>query len=119
MKLTRSETIAFGKLMHEWQEKLNLKDWRIAKIRGNADAMCEVHITYEDRLAAWRLGDWADESRGPHELSATACHEMLHVLLAELSALATSERRATIEQVNAAEHRIIQSCINVMLPKDE
>ena len=117
MKLTRSETIAFGKLMHEWQEKLNLKDWRIAKIRGKADAMCEVHITYEDRLAAWRLGDWADESRDHHELSTTACHELLHVLLAELSALATSDAQATTEQVDAAEHRIINTLTRLLVPK--
>lgn len=117
MKLNRSETIAFGKLMHEWQEKLNLKDWRIAKLRGNADAMCEVHITYEDRLAAWRLGDWADESHSPHELSTTACHEMLHVLLAELSTLATSQVRATTEQVDAAEHRIVNTLTNLLVPK--
>lgn len=117
MKLNRSEAIAFGKLMREWQEKLNLRDWRVSKIRGNADAMCEVHITYEDRLAAWRLGDWAGESRGLHELTTTACHEMLHVLLAELSALATSDETATTEQVDAAEHRIINTLTNLLVPK--
>lgn len=117
MKLTRSEAIAFGKLMREWQEKLNLMDWRIAKIRGNADAMCEVHITHEDRLAAWRLGDWADAPRGQRDLSEIACHELLHVLLAELSALATSQVQATTEQVDAAEHRIINTITNLLVPK--
>ena len=116
MKLTRSEAIAFGKFMREWQEKLNLMDWRVAKIRGNADAMCEVHITHEDRLAAWRLGDWADAPRGQRELSEIACHEMLHVLLSELSALAMSEQQVTMEQVDAAEHRIIQTIINLLVP---
>ena len=68
-----------------WQQKLNLKDWRIEKInkipRG---AMACVSFDPEARLAMYQLGDFGSVEINEESLKETALHEALHILLYDL-----------------------------------
>ena len=69
-------------------------------------AMACVECDSPARLAIYRLGDFGSEKITPTSLSNTALHETLHVFLFELISVA-QDPKATPEQLESAEHRII------------
>lgn len=91
-----------------WQLALNLGDWRLERGRKQAGkgAMAEVSCDPNARLAVYRLGDWAGEEITSESLRKTALHECLHVFLFDLIA-AAQDRSATPDQLEVAEHRVI------------
>ena len=119
MSLTRRQRSVFAKAMLTWQHKLNLGDWRICPVRERTDALCQVRVEYADRLASWTLNGaaWDQQDSSDRGLEEIACHELLHVLLAELSALASSPQTVSLEQIDAAEHRIINTLTPLLVPK--
>jgi hypothetical protein len=86
---------------------LNLQDWRIEKgVKPARGAMASVECDSPARLAIYRLGDFGAEEITPSSLSHTALHETLHVFLYELIQ-AAQDPKATPEQLDSAEHRVI------------
>jgi hypothetical protein len=67
--------------------------------------MSDVRVSYEDRLATYSLGDFGAAPIDFDTLDSVACHEMLHVLLAELLHLTAAG--ATPEHLASAEHRVV------------
>ena len=109
MKNTPSadQALLFDQYMAHWQAVLSLGDWRIE--RGNRpakNAMASVEINPPARLAVYRLGDFGAEQITPESLKKTAAHECLHLLMHDLIETA-ADRGATPDQLEAAEHRII------------
>ncbi len=109
----------FADYVTKWQSALNLKDWRITRSRRKTRNMADVKIFIPDRLATWTIGSsFGGAKVDDYNLEATAAHEMLHVLLAELIDIAEATGH-TQEQVWAAEHRIINTLLHLLVQKGE
>lgn len=107
--LTEEQNKQFDACMLDWQARLNLMDWRIERGPGTAKgAMASVTTSYGARLATYRTGDWGSDPITPQSISATALHEMLHVLLAEMLCLKSSAT-AEPELLESAEHRVVNT----------
>jgi hypothetical protein len=111
-KITTAHADEFEGYIRKWQALLNLQDWRIERSSKLASkgAMAEVHTSFEDRLAMYRLGRSFGESEvTPHSLESTAAHELLHVLLKDLI-------HATGKDRMAAEHRVVHTLERLLVP---
>jgi hypothetical protein len=97
----------FDEYIKHWQQVLNLMDWRLERsnkpIRA---AMAAMQCDSQARLGVYQLGDFGGATIDRQSLSMTALHECLHVFLFDLIATA-QDRLATPEQLDAAEHRVI------------
>jgi hypothetical protein len=97
----------FDGFIQHWQRVLNLQDWRIERgIKPARGAMASVECDSPARLAIYRLGDFGAEAITESSLSHTALHEVLHIFLFELIQ-AAQDPKATPEQLDSAEHRVI------------
>ncbi len=94
--------------MANWQQRLNLCDWRIERGQKPAQrgAMAEIECNDQARLAVYRLGDFAGETITPEVLDKTALHECLHVFFFDLIEMAR-DHRVTDDHLGAVEHRLI------------
>ncbi len=99
MKTTKEHHDEFALYIAEFQDLLNLRDWRIEPSGKPAQrgAMAQVATSLDDRLAVWSLGkDWGAMAITSKALRETACHEALHILLAPLvQAAASRDEEAT------------------------
>lgn len=101
----------FEQFLQKWQDKLNLKDWRInlspARHKG---VMAVVYkMDFEQRQATIRLGtDFGADRVDDVSLEATALHELLHVLMCEVLELA-KEAGTQGDPLRSAEHRVINT----------
>jgi len=101
------QALLFDQCMMHWQEELSLGDWRIERGSKPAKgAMASVEFNQPARLATYRIGDFGAEKITPQTLKKTALHECLHVLMHDLIETAT-DRGSSAEQIEAAEHRVI------------
>ena len=101
------QALLFDQQMSYWQDKLCLGDWRIERGSKPAKgAMASVEFNQSARLATYRIGDFGAEKITPQTLKKTALHECLHVLMHDLIETAT-DRGSSEEQIEAAEHRVI------------
>ena len=104
---TAEQAVLFDQYMAHWQTVLSLGDWRIEKgNRPAKNAMASVEVNPPARLAVYRLGDFGAEAITPASLKKTALHECLHLLTFDLIETA-ADRGATPDQLEAAEHRVI------------
>ena len=103
----QAQIAKFDNYVTKWQSFLSLGDWRLergSKIAKNA--MASVEFDVPARLATYRIGDFGAETITDESLSKTALHEVLHVFLHDLISVA-SDSRASDEQLESAEHRVI------------
>lgn len=101
------QALLFDQCVIHWQEELSLGDWRIERGSKPAKgAMASVEFNQPARLATYRIGDFGAEKITPQTLKKTALHECLHVLMHDLIETAT-DRGSSAEQIEAAEHRVI------------
>ena len=99
-----------------WQDKLGLSDWRFALTPEPSKYMAEVtKFDLKARTAKIALGkDWKGEQITEQTLSATALHELLHILFYE--ALHLAENDGGEEAVGSAEHRAINVLEKLLAP---
>lgn len=116
---TPQQALEFAEFVRFWQEILNLCDWRIEPgVKPAKGAMADVEVNSPARLAVYRLGDFAGTQINPISLSQTALHEVLHVFLHDLIA-AAQDRGTTEEQLEAAEHRVINVLEKILFVEPE
>lgn len=110
----------FQHWMLHWRDVLSLGDWRIERGSKSATkgAMAEVIFDEEARLVVYRLGDWGGTEINERTLKETALHEMLHVRLHDLVALA-QDRSASNEQVGVAEHGVINVLERLLMKESQ
>lgn len=105
--LTPDQQKTFDNQMRYWQGLLNLHDWRVERGKKPAkDAMAQVTFDESARLANYSTGDFGHIEANNETISATALHECLHILLHDLVQVA-SDRGSTSDDIEAAEHRVI------------
>jgi len=105
--LTSDQQKIFDSQMRRWQAVLNLQDWRVERGRRQAkDAMAQVVFDDSARLANYSTGDFGHIDANEENISATALHECLHILLHDL-VQAASDRGSTADDIESAEHRVI------------
>jgi hypothetical protein len=111
---TQEQAEEFDRHIQDWRDRLGLGRWRME--RGSAlavDAMASVEFNDEAKLATYRLGDFGATPINTKSLCMTALHEVLHVFLHELIVTA-QDRGATPEQLDAAEHGVINVLESVL-----
>lgn len=117
--LSDDDKAAFDLFLIAWQDRLGLHDWRIRRAKKPAakSNMAEVKIFHRNRLANVYLGDTfgVNTRPTPDTIEATALHELLHVLLAEL--VNQTEYGIEGEALESAEHRVIH-VLEKLLMKD-
>jgi hypothetical protein len=115
--VTAADAVLYHHLVTKWQALLNLQDWRIVRSpKQIRSAMSDISISVEDHCALYRLGkNFGDEEVNLQSLESTACHELLHVLLAELITMA--QARVPDDVLMAMEHRIVITLEKLLVPK--
>lgn len=104
--------------LDKWQKKLGLVDWRFNLREQKApSAMADVNPNYQARLANFRLGDWKASPQTDLEIEKTACHEVLHVFLAELIELVQAESKQNC--IDSAEHRVINVLESLLVSNND
>lgn len=107
MKTTKTQFEQFKKDCITWQESLGLGSWRLVfQHAALADSISAKTLWDTQAKKATIVLNTSIKSKDylPCDLKATACHEVLHVLLADL---VSYTRRTGDEVVDEAEHVII------------
>lgn len=95
----------FAAYLDKWRNLLGLMDWRIHLRDETApNVMADVEVLLSDRLARVRLGKYWSEPVTSFGLEATALHELLHVLLEDVTSAHASKSLAWQQ---SAEHGVI------------
>lgn len=104
--ITPEQVAEFKRLLPIWVDLLNLKDWRITFTRKRPTANhADVVIYGDDRLAKISIGrDWGSNPPTEHELETILVHELLHVKVFDLAALA---EKTSPDTVAGIEHALI------------
>jgi hypothetical protein len=109
----------FAMRVREWQDRLNLNDWRIepsSKPAGKAN-MAEINrFDFKARMATYTIGaDFGSTPVTDMTIEEIACHEVLHVFLHEMLAVA-QDPAASPDDLASIEHRVIHSLVRVLVP---
>jgi hypothetical protein len=111
---TTEDAKLFAESVKKWQQVLSLGDWRIEKgLKPAKAAMASVEFNQGARLATYRLGDFGAEKITPDSLDKTALHELLHIFLHDLMAVAT-DPKSSEEEIEMQEHRVINLLENLL-----
>jgi hypothetical protein len=114
---TTEDAKLFAESVKKWQQVLSLGDWRIEKgLKPAKAAMASVEFNQGARLATYRLGDFGAEKITPDSLDKTALHELLHIFLHDLMAVAT-DPKSSQDEIEMQEHRVI-NLLEKLLSKD-
>jgi hypothetical protein len=83
---TAEQRLEFAQYLDKWRALLGLMDWRVHLLDACApNVMADVEVLLSDRLARVRLGKYWSEPVTPFGLESTALHELLHVLLEDMT----------------------------------
>jgi hypothetical protein len=98
-KVTEEDCKVFDQYVKEWQDLLNLDNWRIERSAARLKSgMADVIFDDGAMLATYRVGvNFGAMVITPDMLERTALHELLHVVL----------RKFKMDQSEANEHEIV------------
>ena len=118
--VTQGDADAFEVNVKQWQDRLNLNDWRIERSpKASRTALAEVtRLSLKDRLAIYKIGSDFGETKPvtAQSLEEIACHEVLHVFLYELCE-AMKDSRLSEDDKLAAEHRVVNTLVKLLVPE--
>lgn len=110
MKVTEEQFKLFTKFSEQWRLRLGLTDWDVYYVHKKVDDVyARTNWDNGGRIATITLSTVWDEIRplNNRELEKVACHEMLHVALADIVAHGEA-RYITGEGLERAEHTLIR-----------
>lgn len=118
--VTQEAADLFAMMVHRWQERLNLMDWRIVqspkRCKGSMGMIVKRDLPA--RLATYRIGtDFGAEPVTERTVEQTALHELLHVFLYELIEVAR-DPASTAEDLETAEHRVVIVLEKLLVPEN-
>jgi hypothetical protein len=114
-KPSYEEVAEFNKQVNKWVDSFGLRDWRVVfSAKPAKDALADVCCDVPGRLAVYRLGTKGSNDVSDHTPDQLACHEMVHVLLANYHALV--EAKADAALVDSEEHRIVHTLVRLLCP---
>ena len=104
-----AHVLLFDQYIKKHQALLNLRDWRIERAgkREKAVMAALLSVEHEHKLARYAVGtDFGAAEVTPHNLEATAVHELLHLFLRPLMdvCMAEGEHNDTVLEY---EHAVI------------
>ena len=118
-RLSAEQAAEFDEWVKHWQQILNLNDWRIERSNKPARAaMASMQCDGQARLGVYQLGDFGSATINSESMSMTALHECLHVFLFDLISTA-QDRLSSPDQLDAAEHRVINVLEKVLYANGE
>lgn len=112
-QLTEDQCAEFDGYILAWRERLGLTDWRVERSRKRTANMAEVTIHHKDRLASYRIGAFGGTPITSETIEATALHELLHVLLCELTNQV--DYGLTGPALESAEHRVVNTLERLLM----
>lgn len=114
--LTEEEDAEFDLYINLWAERLGLDDWDFYRGLGKPkNVMADMVPHYKARYGKYRTGNWTHIAPTSDALEKIACHEVLHVFLAELLVAFNESEDADWQM--SAEHRVI-NVLTKLLTKD-
>jgi len=113
---------AFMMFVSDWQDKLNLHDWRIhrsARKPARSDMAAVVKRDLGARLASYVIGeDFGSITVTGQSIEEIALHEVLHVFLYEMIERAKEfNGAASGEPLESAEHRVINTLVSLLVKR--
>lgn len=117
--VTRRHFAAFEKAVHHYVTVYGLTGWTIevhheGNTAANGRASCLPQLDGR-RVDVYLPLSWEDEDVTPQKLDTAARHEVMHILLARMSALA-SERHCTEAQLYEAEEELVAKIMEITAP---
>ena len=105
--VSKRDIEAFRKSVEIWRDYLGINDWDVYVEAGdlNDGTIADVSRCIDTRSAVVRLHSLPGEDKDK-VIDDTARHEMIHVLLADLSALAHG-RESTHEDIEREEEKLV------------
>ena len=115
--MTPEQSDQFDGYIRKWQSLLGLNDWRLIRSNKKPNDICaDIDPLPIHRMAVYRLGnDFGKEKVNAQSLESTACHEVLHVLVASYKAMC--DAKADPDLVMSEEHRIIHTLERLLVPQ--
>lgn len=119
MKLTDKHLAVFKKHVEKWAPRLGLAGWHMAvdwATDTDVSALAYVRINAEARIATVYLcKDWTGSVYTVKDLEEVAVHELLHIVLADLLAVAeTSAPKSMYNTIQGMEHNVIRTLENLI-----
>lgn len=118
-RLSEADKAEFDRQLAVWQARLGLNDWRIGRALqpSSKPNMAQVKLYHPNRMASVFLGEdfGPNTPITPASIEYAALHELLHVLLGEL----TNQVEYGIEGAarDSAEHRVIHTLEKLLMTK--
>lgn len=117
-RLTKKHERQFWNYVTSWITRLRVVNWTFRKKvddrdEADSDSLADCASQTEFHTATVTLHrEWPIEP-APDTLDEIACHEVLHIVLAPLMALA-EDRFVTQKQLDDAEHEVIRSFLSAI-----
>jgi len=126
LKVTEREFAYYRQRVLLWIDKFNLKQWQIDFTRiDNPEAGLRANCAFSVG-GMWATFGFATElsfgvewPKWPHnkaDIDTDAYHEVMELLLAELTIIMTSRFNISEEAVDGAKHRVVATLENVVRP---
>ena len=115
MKTSKDDFKAFTKECEVTLDQLSLRDWRVCYFhQDEPDALGWCRTDSEGKIASIGLSrNWQNEKPTRKEIKRVARHEILHVLLADLTQCG-KYRQSTDSDFATAQHAIIRRLENIL-----
>lgn len=116
--VTRRHFAAFEKAIHHYVTAYGLTGWTI-ELHHEGDnklgrATCSPQLDGR-RVDVYLPTSWENEDVTPQKLDSAARHEVIHILLARMSALA-AERHCSAAQLYEAEEELVTKIMEITAP---
>ena len=119
MRTTPKHFAQFKRSVNKWLANFGLVSWEVVCLHKELQEprLAECGTDPVGNFADLTLGTaWGNLPCTSASLDQTACHEVLHILLAKLTTIA-GERWVTERELENGEHAVIRALLQFLFPK--